>query len=65
MENYTMEKAIKKAVKIPPIAYPYNGTDFLTIKKISPIAIRMQQRKLLMCIIQRTFSHSGIRLYYL
>lgn len=33
MEDYTLEKAIKKAVKIPPIAYPYNGADFLTIKK--------------------------------
>lgn len=33
MEDYSMEKAIKKAVKIPSIAYSYNGADFLTIKK--------------------------------
>lgn len=32
MENYTMDKAIKKSVKIPPIAYQYSGQEFLTIQ---------------------------------
>lgn len=36
METYTMEKAIQKAVKIPPIAYSYHGAESLTIKKDIP-----------------------------
>lgn len=32
MENYTMDKAIKKSVKIPPIAYQYSDQEFLTIQ---------------------------------
>lgn len=36
MDNYTMEKAVKKAVKIPPIAYSYSGQDVLTIKHDIP-----------------------------
>lgn len=36
METYTMDKAIQKAVKIPPIAYSYSGAESLTIKKDIP-----------------------------
>lgn len=36
MENYSMERAIKKLVSIPPIAYQYHGEEFLTVKKDIP-----------------------------
>lgn len=36
MENYTMETAIKKSVKIPPIAYQYAGKENLTINHDIP-----------------------------
>lgn len=36
MENYTMEKAIKNSMKIPPIVYRYSGKEFLTIKHDIP-----------------------------
>lgn len=32
MENYSMEKAIKNSVNIPPIAYEYHGEEFLIVK---------------------------------
>lgn len=43
MENYTMEKAIKKSAKIPPIAYPYSGKEFLTIKNDIPYCTNNSQ----------------------
>lgn len=44
METYTMEKAIQKAVKIPPIAYSYHSAESLTIKKDIPYYILMLLR---------------------
>lgn len=33
MQEYTMSNAIQKNIKIPPIAYAYNGAEKLTIKR--------------------------------
>ena len=36
MGTYSMEKAIKKSINIPPVAYPYQGEEFLTVKNDIP-----------------------------
>lgn len=36
MGTYSIEKAVKKSINIPPVAYPYQGEEFLTIKNDIP-----------------------------